>query len=476
MGSNNFLNPLESVIHGILKVVEPNPEDWKIRFQVIEELRSVVESVESLRGATVEEYGSFASNLFSKWGDLDISIQLANGLYISDAGKRRKVALLGDLQKALRLRGVWRKLQLISHARVPILKFESRLSSISCDISIDNLAGRMKSKFFLWIDKIDERFRMMVLLVKEWAKSHGINDPKNGSFNSFSLTLLVIFHFQTCAPSILPPLRDIYHGNMIDDLKGVRTDAEQHIAQVCTGNISRFRSRRSMPANRCSLAELFLSFLAKFAQLDMKAGKLGICPYTGEWVELERNKRWMPKTYALFIEDPFEQPENSARTVSNKNLGRISEVFVMTHRRLVSSSQDRLDLLGPRSQLSQFVTRPLVTIPSYGTAPFTQQMQRASRHTPEQTQRPNHTMGMAHHGNGHSSIVRPWWDIQAAVVQHPISIHTTNWRARPEDGIGSSNNMCPQPNASSHHPQVHRPQYKPLQHAWKPRLGRDETS
>ncbi|KAI4384493.1 hypothetical protein MLD38_002642 [Melastoma candidum] len=417
MGSNNFLNPLESVIHGILKVVEPNPEDWKIRFQVIEELRSVVESVESLRGATVEEYGSFASNLFSKWGDLDISIQLANGLYISDAGKRRKVALLGDLQKALRLRGVWRKLQLISHARVPILKFESRLSSISCDISIDNLAGRMKSKFFLWIDKIDERFRMMVLLVKEWAKSHGINDPKNGSFNSFSLTLLVIFHFQTCAPSILPPLRDIYHGNMIDDLKGVRTDAEQHIAQVCTGNISRFRSRRSMPANRCSLAELFLSFLAKFAQLDMKAGKLGICPYTGEWVELERNKRWMPKTYALFIEDPFEQPENSART-----------------------------------------------------------MQRASRHTPEQTQRPNHTMGMAHHGNGHSSIVRPWWDIQAAVVQHPISIHTTNWRARPEDGIGSSNNMCPQPNASSHHPQVHRPQYKPLQHAWKPRLGRDETS
>lgn len=56
-------------------------------------------------GATVEEYGSFVSNLFTKWGDLDISIQLENGLYISDTGKRRKVTLLGDLQKALRQKG-----------------------------------------------------------------------------------------------------------------------------------------------------------------------------------------------------------------------------------------------------------------------------------------------------------------------------------------------------------------------------------
>ena len=57
------------------------------------------------RGATVEPYGSFVSNLFTRWGDLDISIELPNGSYISSAGRKHKQTLLGDVQKALRRRG-----------------------------------------------------------------------------------------------------------------------------------------------------------------------------------------------------------------------------------------------------------------------------------------------------------------------------------------------------------------------------------
>ncbi|KAJ0045674.1 hypothetical protein Pint_06364 [Pistacia integerrima] len=160
------------------------------------ELRDVVVSVESLRGATVEPFGSFLSNLFTRGGDLDISVDLPNSSYISSAGKKRKQNLLGELQRALRKRGEFRKLQLIANARVPILKLESKHQNISCDISIDNMAGQMKSIFLFWINEIDGRFRNMVLLVKEWAKAHNINNPKNGTLNSYSLSLLVVFHFQ----------------------------------------------------------------------------------------------------------------------------------------------------------------------------------------------------------------------------------------------------------------------------------------
>lgn len=58
-----------------------------------------------LTGATVEPFGSFVSNLFTRQGDLDISVQLPNGSYISAAGKKRKQALLGDLLMALRQKG-----------------------------------------------------------------------------------------------------------------------------------------------------------------------------------------------------------------------------------------------------------------------------------------------------------------------------------------------------------------------------------
>lgn len=58
-------------------------------------------------GATVEPFGSFVSNLFSRWGDLDISIELSNGSCISSTGKKLKQSLLGDLLRALRQKGLF---------------------------------------------------------------------------------------------------------------------------------------------------------------------------------------------------------------------------------------------------------------------------------------------------------------------------------------------------------------------------------
>lgn len=61
--------------------------------------------------------------------------------------------------------GGWKSFKFIPTARVPILKVESYLQNISCDISINNLKGQMKSKLLFCIGEIDGRFRDMVLLV-----------------------------------------------------------------------------------------------------------------------------------------------------------------------------------------------------------------------------------------------------------------------------------------------------------------------
>ncbi|KAF5453589.1 hypothetical protein F2P56_028486 [Juglans regia] len=357
---------LENVLKEILQAVKPVPEDWEKRSRVIDELRRVVESVESLRGATVEPFGSFVSNLFTRWSDLDISIDLYNGSYISSAGKKRKQNLLVDVQIALRQKGGWRRLQLIPNARVPILKFESSRQSISCDMSIDNIQGQMKSKLLFWISAVDGRFHDMVLLVKEWAKAHDINNPKVGTFNSYSLSLLVIFHFQTCVPAILPPLKDIYPGNIADGLQGERITAERHIAETCAANITRFRQDKFRPVNRSSLSELFISFLGKFSDISLKASELGICPYTGQWEHIESNMRWLPKTYAILIEDPFEQPANSARAISMSKLTRISEAFRMTHWRLISANQNEGSLIPTlvRPEVSQCIPKAPVQNPT----------------------------------------------------------------------------------------------------------------
>ncbi|KAK7290134.1 hypothetical protein RIF29_04341 [Crotalaria pallida] len=373
---------LDIVLKDILHVITPLQEDWAIRFAIINDLRRVVESVGSLRGANVEPYGSFVSNLFTRWGDLDISVELLNGSHIPATGKKQKQALLGDLLKALRRQGRWNSLQFIINARVPILKLKNNRQSISCDISINNVEAQMKSKILLWINKIDARFREMVLVVKEWAKAHNINDSKAGTFNSYSLSLLVIFHFQTCVPAILPPLKDIYPNNMVDDLIGVKVEAENLIAEKFDVNINRFLSDRSRPINRKSVPDLFVEFLRKFAQMNEWAPELGICPFTGQWEQIKNNMRWLPKTYAIFVEDPFEQPQNSARTVSAAKLNKITDAFLRTYSLLTSKNLDQKSLLTylATPQVAMFITQPILPTHSVSYQHPTQpQVQRAPR-------------------------------------------------------------------------------------------------
>ena len=68
------------------------------------------------------------------------------------------------------------------------------------------------------------------------------------------------------------------------------------------------------------------------------------------------------------IEDPFEQPENSARAVKISGLTRISEAFEISHRRLSSTDQNQDSLLVTlvRSQVSQEIRARLSNPVSYG--------------------------------------------------------------------------------------------------------------
>jgi hypothetical protein len=65
--------------------------------------------------------------------------------------------------------GVARYMDFIPNAMVPILQYASNWFGISCDISINNYPGRLKSKIFYWISTIDKRFGDMVLLVSSIA-------------------------------------------------------------------------------------------------------------------------------------------------------------------------------------------------------------------------------------------------------------------------------------------------------------------
>lgn len=59
------------------------------------------------------------------------------------------------------------------------------------------------------------------------------------------------------------------------------------------------------------------------------------------------------------MEDPFEQPENCARTVNSRQLERISEVFRSSHDRLTSGSNNNKNAL--LATLAQYQTNQRIS-------------------------------------------------------------------------------------------------------------------
>uniref|UniRef100_A0ACD5Y750 Uncharacterized protein n=1 Tax=Avena sativa TaxID=4498 RepID=A0ACD5Y750_AVESA len=320
----------------ILSVIKPTEVDKNKRLGAVKEIVNSICSVDAFRDAAVKPFGSFVSNLYAKSGDLDVSIELSNGSGFPIRNKKKNNALK-ELRKALQIKGVSRDVQFTPTARVPVLKYVSNRFGISCDISINNYTGRAKSRVLYWLNTLDRRFGDMVLLVKEWAKAQNINDPRNGTLNSYSLCLLVIFHFQTCKPAIFPPMKEIYDVSIAEGSGGFN---EERLDQICMENIAKFRRREAgQRYQTClSLSSLLAKFFEKFCDIGTGA-HYDTC--TAQLKQTQGDLYRTTQSSSLFVEDPFERSDDAARTVDVPGLQRIARAF--KHARDVIYSREPAD-------------------------------------------------------------------------------------------------------------------------------------
>ncbi|XBI30112.1 hypothetical protein VPH35_053938 [Triticum aestivum] len=309
-------------IEEVLSVIKPTEDDRNKRLETIQEFVNSIYSAADLEDASAKPFGSFASNLYAKSGDLDVSVELSNDPDSFTTKKKRKalrverINALSEVRRVLQIKGVARDVQFIPTARVPVLSYVSNKFGISCDISIDNYRGRIKSRVLYWLNTLDKRFGDMVLLVKEWAKAQNINDPKKGTLSSYSLCLLVIFYFQTCTPAIFPPMNKFFD---VEDPAGMRLIDEKHVDEVCAANINKFQLQNIGQRNHKSLCALLVGFFSKFCGMVPS----DVSTYTGQ----PKRTNDKMKSYRWFVEDPFDRSDNAARTVDALQLGRIANAF-----------------------------------------------------------------------------------------------------------------------------------------------------
>jgi len=236
---------------------------------------------------------------------------------VSTSGKSDpSIPMLEKIRDVLQCYNFVEKLQIIL-AKVPILKFVDRISGIEVTLNVNKLVSIRNTHLIRDYTRMDWRLQPLVMVIKSWAKDHGIKDAYNKSISSYSLVLMIIHYLQYgCEPPVLPCLQRL-------DPERYAPDADVHTLGLRKRWARRWRSRNTM-----TLKELFIGFLDYYSYVfsydtDAISVRLGhvipkskvqplTCPY-------------------LCIEEPFTRTNTAHSVYDRVVFERILSVFRVSH-------------------------------------------------------------------------------------------------------------------------------------------------
>ncbi|ORY17836.1 hypothetical protein BCR34DRAFT_474306 [Clohesyomyces aquaticus] len=179
--------------------VKPTPEDQKIRQKIVKRVESVVGRRVSGVNGRVFCFGSFPAGLYLPAADMDL-------VYVSDvfAGNgdpqwKRLNNVLWSVSRRLEDAGMVTpdSMQVITKAKVPIIKFVDSITGIQVDLSFENLTGiEAQNTFTRWKAEFPD-IPFLVSLLKQFLVMRGLNEVHNGGLGGFSIICLTVSYLQT---------------------------------------------------------------------------------------------------------------------------------------------------------------------------------------------------------------------------------------------------------------------------------------
>ena len=122
-------------------------------------------------------------------------------------------------------------IKVLSHARIPIIKFRDLSSGLTCDLGVNNRLALYNTQLLKLYGQIDDRVIPLALLIKHWSKKRAMNEPYLGTLSSYCWILLVIHYLQgVVKPAILPVLQD---PSLIESIVNDLKESENDVVDEC---------------------------------------------------------------------------------------------------------------------------------------------------------------------------------------------------------------------------------------------------
>ncbi|KAF9121665.1 hypothetical protein BGW39_010357 [Mortierella sp. 14UC] len=211
--SINFTLPIWKVPTEHLATMETWVEHWYPqltsdeeslvkRQELLARLQSLFDAQFPDAGLQLRPFGSYVTGLGNKYSDIDICIFVEPERfhpYAPHSDVRHLAWFLENQQM--------QNVIAISDAKVPIVKFIDPITEIHCDMNVQHPLGIYNSALIKAYMEIDVRLEKFLLLLKYFAKAHGILDGSSGYLCSYAYILMAIVFFQEQAEPILPRLQ-----------------------------------------------------------------------------------------------------------------------------------------------------------------------------------------------------------------------------------------------------------------------------
>lgn len=191
----HFSDRLHQELVDLADYLSPTAAEAAARSLVVKKCDTVVRKL--FPGKKVESFGSFETGLYLPTSDIDLVVISANGTLENSEDDQIRPPLR-KLARSLIKAGIAdsRSVQVISKARVPIIKFVDRLTGHAVDISFNIASGLDGARFLKDQLKIYPALRPLLLFLKLFLDLRGLNEVFRGGLGSFSTACLLISFFQ----------------------------------------------------------------------------------------------------------------------------------------------------------------------------------------------------------------------------------------------------------------------------------------
>lgn len=163
----------------------PNNSEMNSRNKVLQEMKCIINSIWPL--ASVHVFGSQLTEIITPSSDLDIAI-----LDVPEEEGKNHVDLLNKLADRIKQLKIISYVEVISSAKVPIIKFDHLQTKISVDICINNASGLETGKLIQDYVRDFPALRPLTMVLKVFLSQRRLNDTYSGGIGSFVLVCMIV--------------------------------------------------------------------------------------------------------------------------------------------------------------------------------------------------------------------------------------------------------------------------------------------